>query len=152
MITLRTEIIINAPIQICFDYARDIEVHTKTVWPHTRELAVDGVREGRIGPGDSVTFEAKHLFVRQRLTSKIIEYQEPELFTDVMQRGIFKSLRHRHEFIEQDEKTLMIDILRFEAPLGIVGKIIEQLILKKYIKSFLEYRNNKLKKLIEENV
>ncbi|WP_325053158.1 SRPBCC family protein [Paenibacillus algicola] len=152
LITLRTEIIINAPIQICFDYARDIELHTKTVWPHTRELAVDGVRFGRIGLGETVTFEANHLLVRQRLTSRIIEYEEPKRFTDEMQKGIFKSLIHRHEFIEQGGKTLMIDILRFEAPFGIVGRMAEQLLLRRYMKRFLEYRNANLKKLIEENV
>ena len=89
MITLRTETVIDAPIQTCFDYARDITVHTKTVWPHTKESAVDGVREGPIGPGESVTFEARHLFVWQRLTSRIVDYKWPEFFSDEMQEGIF---------------------------------------------------------------
>ena len=55
MITITTEIEINAPIQTCFDYARDIDVHTRTVWIHTKEKAVDGVISGRIGADELVS-------------------------------------------------------------------------------------------------
>lgn len=150
MITIITEIEIDAPIQKCFDYARDIELHTRTVWPHTRERAVAGVTAGPIGPGQTVTFEATHLLVRQRLTSKITAYESPYLFIDEMQRGAFKSLRHDHEFAERDGKTVMTDRLYFEAPLGVLGLIAEQLVLKRYMRKFLEHRNLELKRLLEE--
>lgn len=150
MITVKTQIEISAPIQLCFDLARDIEIHTKTVWKHTRETAIKGVTSGPIGFGQSVTFEATHLFVRQKLTSKITEYKEPNLFVDEMQKGAFKSLKHIHEFIELDGKTLMSDTLYFEAPFGLLGRVVERIILEKYMKKFLEHRNNELKRLAEE--
>ncbi|MFC5402985.1 SRPBCC family protein [Cohnella soli] len=152
MITIKTEIEISAPIQLCFDLARDIEVHTKTVWRHTKEKAISGVTSGPIGQGETVTFEAIHFLVRQRLTSKITEYQQPFLFVDEMQNGAFKSLRHIHEFKQRNGKTLMRDTLYFEAPLGIIGKAVEKLILKKYMKNFLEHRNYQLKLMAEEKM
>lgn len=150
MVVIRTEIEVAAPIQLCFDMARDIEVHTQTVWRHTKEKAVGGVTSGPIGLGETVTFEATHLGVRQRLTSKIVEYHEPYLFVDEMQKGAFKRLRHIHEFEEIGEKTRMIDTLYLEAPLGILGKIAERIILKKYMMRFLEDRNLELKRRIEQ--
>ena len=44
----------------------------------------------------------------------------------------------------------MIDILQFEAPLGVLGLLIERILLKSYMQKFLEYRNSQLKNLIEK--
>lgn len=152
MVIVTTEIEIAAPINIVFDLARDIDVHTQTVWKHTKERAVAGVVSGPIGAGQTVTFEATHLGVRQRLTSKITEFQEPYMFVDEMQKGAFKSLRHIHEFEEQGDVTIMRDRLEFEAPFGIIGRIVERLILKEYMLRFLEHRNEGLKILAEKEV
>ncbi|WP_326099807.1 SRPBCC family protein [Paenibacillus pabuli] len=146
-----TEISIHAPIERCFDYARDMDIHTRTVWKHTREQAVAGVTTGRIGEGDTVTFEARHFGIRQKLTSRIIEYNRPYLFVDQMERGAFKSMRHEHSFTRIDEQmTCMRDTLRFEAPLGVLGWVAERAFLKRYMLAFLKSRNLKLKALLEQ--
>jgi len=149
MVTVTTEIIIAAPIQHCFDMARNIDVHTETVWKHTQERAIAGVTSGCIAAGDNVTFEAVHFGVRQQLVSRVVEYDAPYLFVDEMQRGAFKSLKHTHQFENFESGTLMRDILQFEAPFGVLGWITEKLILKAYMRRFLEHRNNELKKLVE---
>lgn len=151
MVTVTTEIVINAPIERCFDMARDIGVHTQTVWKHTKERAVAGVTSGCISGGDTVTFEATHLGVRQRLTSKIVQFDEPYLFVDEMKKGAFKRLKHIHQFEETSSGTIMRDTLHFEAPLGPLGWIAEQLVLKTYMRKFLEHRNLQLKSMIERN-
>jgi ligand-binding SRPBCC domain-containing protein len=140
---------IKAPIVRCFDLARDIDVHTRTVWKHTREQAVAGVTTGCIGSGELVTFEATHFGIRQRLTSKITDFNAPYLFVDETQKGAFKSLRHVHTFETHGEGTLMTDTLRFEAPLGWLGWIAERLVLKAYMTHFLDHRNEQLKQLAE---
>ncbi|MFC4600769.1 SRPBCC family protein [Cohnella hongkongensis] len=150
MVVVQTRIVIEAPIRRCFDLARDIDAHTRTVWKHTKEKAVDGVTSGPIGLGQTVTFEATHFGMRQRLTSLITEFREPSLFVDEMQQGAFKKLRHVHEFEEADGRTVMTDTLYFEAPLGMIGRAAEILVLKTYMRRFLEHRNAQLKKLAEQ--
>ncbi|MUT65191.1 SRPBCC family protein [Paenibacillus sp. NEAU-GSW1] len=152
MITVRTEIDIAAPIEVCFRLARDIDVHTRTVWRHTNEKAVGGVTSGQIGAGESVTFQATHFLIRQKLTSKITELVEPSYFVDEMQKGTFKSLRHIHRFeaLDGGKGTRMSDTLYIEAPLGLLGRVAEVFILKRYMRKFLEDRNWQLKKLAEE--
>lgn len=145
MVIVKTEIEISAPIDVCFNLARDIDIHTQTVWKHTREKAIKGVTSGTIGLGETVTFEATHFGVRQRLTSKITEFHEPYRFVDEMQMGAFKCLRHIHEFEENGAITLMKDTLYFEAPLGLLGTVVERIVLKDYMRKFLEHRNKELK-------
>jgi ligand-binding SRPBCC domain-containing protein len=149
LITVETQIEIAAPIDRCFQLATDIDLHTQTVWKHTQERAIAGVMTGQIGHNQTVTFQARHFWIRQTLTSKITEYETPRLFVDEMQKGAFKSLRHIHQFEERNGKTIMKDILIIEAPLGFVGWIVERLILKRYMKRFIEDRNKELKKIAE---
>ncbi|WP_434751400.1 SRPBCC family protein [Paenibacillus amylolyticus] len=151
MIEVTTLTIIHAPIERCFDMARDIDIHTQTVWKHTRERAIAGVTTGRIGSDDTVTFEATHFGIRQRLTSRITAYERPYLFVDQMERGAFKSMRHEHHFsVCGEHETCMRDTLRFEAPMRFLGWAVERLILQRYMQAFLESRNAKLKALLEQ--
>ncbi|WP_440119157.1 SRPBCC family protein [Paenibacillus sp. QZ-Y1] len=151
MIEVTTEIRIHAPIERCFDYAKDIDIHTQTVWKHTRERAIAGVTTGRIGTGDTVTFQATHFGIRQKLTSRIVQYEYPYIFVDQMEKGAFKSMRHEHHFSECGKQiTCMRDTLRFEAPLGVLGWVAERFVLKSYMQAFLESRNRKLKVLLEQ--
>ncbi|MFT9849281.1 SRPBCC family protein [Aneurinibacillus sp. REN35] len=45
MPTIYHELFIGAPIALCFDLARDVDVHTRTV-SRTKEMAVGGVTSG----------------------------------------------------------------------------------------------------------
>lgn len=65
MITVTTQTEINAPIEFCFDLARDIEIHTQTVWKHTNEKAIGGRIRGLISKDEIVIFQATHFMVRQ---------------------------------------------------------------------------------------
>ena len=150
MVIVTTEVLIDAPLELCFDMARNIDIHTQTVWRHTKERAVAGITSGRINHGETVTFQARHFMIRQKLTSRITEYQEPYYFVDEMVKGAFKSLRHEHLFEEYNGKTLMKDRLTFVAPFGIIGWVTERLILKPYMKYFLMHRNQQLKLLAEK--
>ncbi|MEK5057868.1 hypothetical protein [Paenibacillus sp. FSL H7-0326] len=89
MVTLDTSIIIQAPIEHCFDAARNISLHPVTVWKHTKEKAVAGITDGFIESGQTVTFEATHFGVRQKLTSEVTAYKRPIYFTDEMHEGCF---------------------------------------------------------------
>ncbi|TLS52548.1 SRPBCC family protein [Paenibacillus antri] len=151
MIRVETSIVVDAPIETIFDLARDIDVHTRTVWKHTKERAVAGRTSGKIERGETVTFQATHLGVRQKLTSEIVEFDRPRRFVDRMVRGAFKSMRHEHDFVQigGGAQTLMKDTLTFSAPLGPLGRLVERIILRRYMTRFLEDRNRALKKLAE---
>ncbi|MGP4075387.1 SRPBCC family protein [Halobacillus sp. K22] len=149
MPVVKVAIWIDVPIEFCFDIARNISLHPRSV-PHTKERAVAGVTEGLIQEGETVTWEAIHLGVRQTLTARIISMNPPYEFIDRMEEGAFHSLIHVHLFEEQNEGTLMTDILQFESPFGPVGRIFNRLFLKKYMTNFLVGRSENLKEIAED--
>jgi ligand-binding SRPBCC domain-containing protein len=143
------ETFINAPIEKCFDLARDIGLHCETA-AHTREKAVAGVTSGLINLGESVTFEGVHFGVRQRLTARIVEFEPPYRFVDEMTEGTFAAMRHVHEFESHNGKTLMRDIVTWTSPLGVLGTLADVLFLKRYLRRFLARRGRHLKRVAEQ--
>jgi ligand-binding SRPBCC domain-containing protein len=146
---IRLETFINAPIERCFDLSLNVDLHGDSM-AHTRERPIAGVTSGMMQLGDTVTWEAVHFGIKQHLTSKITSYERPYRFTDEMVRGAFRELRHLHEFVAQASGTLMIDVFEFKAPLGILGRLAEVLVLTRYMKRLLLTRNRYLKQIAEE--
>lgn len=141
---------INAPINRVFDLSKSIDLHQLST-KETNEKAISGRISGLIELDEFVTWRAKHLGIYQTLTVKIITFQQPYLFIDQMINGAFKTMKHEHHFESIENGTKMIDIFTFEAPLGFLGKIAENLFLEKYMKNFLIKRNQTIKKVAESN-
>jgi ligand-binding SRPBCC domain-containing protein len=136
---IRIDTRIDAPAQLCFDAARDIDLHVVSL-AHSGESAVAGRTSGLIELGQEVTWRGRHFGVRQHLTSKITAFNSPLYFQDTMQRGAFKSFVHDHYFIGDTTGTTMRDILVFAAPFGLIGKAVEKLILRRYLRRLLRAR------------
>lgn len=145
---IRHEISIHAPILVCFDLARTVEVHAgKTLL--TKQIAIEGITFGLMERGDFVTWETTHLGMKQKLTSQVIEMVKPYRFTDAMVRGAFHSFTHTHEFIEWGTETSMIDTFSYKSPFGILGKAANHLFLEKYMSHFIARHAQKVKRIAE---
>src|SRR5687768_7438017 len=122
MTTINLEISINASPEVCFDLSRSIDLHQLTT-EKSNEKAVDGRRSGLIEEGEFVTWQATHFFIRQRLTTVIVEMKRPHFFFDRMTKGAFKSMAHHHGFESRGGKTIMKDVFQYEVPFGPAGRL-----------------------------
>lgn len=145
-IELETQI--NAPLERVFDLARCIDLHEESM-SQTNEKAVGGVTKGLINLNETVTWEATHFGVRQRLTSQISALDRPHHFQDVMLKGAFKSFTHDHFFEEKDGTVLMTDVFDYRSPLGFLGNIADFLFLENYMRQLLTNRNLLIKRIAE---
>ena len=148
-ITLET--IIQSDIEICFDLSRSIDLH-KISTAHTNENAIDGTTKGLINLGETVTWEAKHFGIKQKLTSMITAFSYPNHFRDEQLKGIFKSFVHDHFFEVKEENVMMKDVFTFESPCGILGEIVNKIILTNYLTKLLEDRNKVIKEYAETDL
>jgi ligand-binding SRPBCC domain-containing protein len=148
MPVIHVQTFIRAPVERCFDLARDPDLHVQST-EHTEERLVERTGEGLFRPGDRVTWEAVHFRVRQRLTSRITRFEPPRLFEDRMVRGAFHSFAHLHEFRPVDGGTVMTDTFTYRSPLGVLGVIADHLFLERYMRRFLIQRAQFLKQRAE---
>jgi ligand-binding SRPBCC domain-containing protein len=147
---IRIELItpITAPIQRCFDLSRSIDLHMAST-DFTGERAIAGVMSGLIGSGEEVTWSGRHFGFRITHTSRITAFESPTHFQDCMVRGMFRRFCHDHYFEANENITLMKDVMEFEAPLGRLGKLVEELVLARHMRRLLERRNQCIRQTAE---
>lgn len=153
MVRLEELTTIHAPIERCFDLARSVEVHLAgNVHFGEQAVATAGVTSGLLDMGQRVTWRARHLGVRQSLTSEITAMQRPAYFQDTMVRGAFRCMQHDHYFRSLSAgETEMKDLFCFAAPVPLLGRIAEITVLERYMQSLLRERNSVLKQIAESS-
>ena len=148
MSIVRTQIEIAAPIERVFDLNLSVDLHVDSA-RSSGERVVGGVMSGVLKQGDTVTFEATHLGIRQRLTSRVTRLERPSYFRDEMVRGAFRAFAHDHHFEEQDGITTVTDVFDYRSPLGPLGRLANALFLDAHMARFLEQRLQVIKEVAE---
>lgn len=132
--------LVPASARACFDLSLSVDAHTESM-TRSGERVVGGVASGVMGPGDSVTWRARHFGLPFTMTSRITEHDAPRRFVDEQVRGPFQRWWHEHTFEEGDGATTMTDTVEFASPLGPLGRSVDAVILTRYLTRLLEARN-----------
>lgn len=154
MVTVRLETVIDAPPAACFALSLSVDAHTASM-SGSAERVVGGVATGEMRAGETVTWRARHFGLPWRMTSRVSEYDAPHRFVDEQVTGPFSRWWHEHRFelVERIGRaqpdgsatirivTRMTDVAEFEAPFGVLGRIAEQLVLRRYMRRLLQQRN-----------
>ena len=147
---IRLETLICAAPALCFDGARDAQLHPQSA-RQTRERIVAGRAVGLWELGDEITFEGVHFGVRQKFSARIVEMESPRYFRDEMLRGAFAMMKHSHTFEPlPGGKTRMIDVVEWRSPLGIAGRVADGIMVEAHLRKFLRERAWFLKSWAEQ--
>jgi len=142
---------VRAPRERCCDLSRSVELHTRST-ATTGATAVGGRTSGLLGPGEEVTWRARHFGIRQTLASRITAYDRPAFFRDSMVRGAFAPLDQDHHVADDGRGgTLLRDVFEFAAPCGMLGLLAERLVLTSYLRRLLTERNRAIKAVAESD-
>lgn len=146
--TIELESRLSVPIEVAFDLARSVDAHLLSA-AETGEEVVAGKTTGLLELGDEITWRARHLGVRQELTSRITAFDRPRWFRDSMVRGAFARFDHDHVFEPASGGTRMVDRFDFTSPLGPIGRLVDLVFLGGYMRRFLDRRNRHLGELAD---
>jgi ligand-binding SRPBCC domain-containing protein len=136
---------IAAPREVVFDLSLDVDAHRASM-ASSNERAIAGVTAGRIGLDEEVTWRATHIGIPFTMTSRVTELERPSRFVDQQVKGPFRSFHHEHRFeVTGDGGTRMIDRVRFDAPLGVIGRVVERAVLGRYLRRIITARGAFLK-------
>src|ERR1700722_20084352 len=148
METIRLMTWIDAPIERCFKLSTSIDLHIAST-AQTGEKAVGGVTTGLIGKDQTVTWSGRHFGMKLRHTSRIDGWRACSYFRDVMIDGAFAHFEHEHFFAVMDDGTRMQDVLRFSAPLGVMGRMATKMFVRRHLIKLLVRRNAEIKRVAE---
>ncbi|RWZ49657.1 cyclase [Labedella phragmitis] len=137
---LRLETVVPLTPGQAFDLSRDVGLHLDSLVA-TRETVVAGRRSGLLQQGEHVAWRGRHLGVPFTLMSRLTTVDYPRLFVDEEIAGPFRRLRHEHRFEPHRDGTLVTDDITFAAPLGPLGRLVEKVVLEKYMRGLISARN-----------
>lgn len=145
MYRIKESIHINAPIDRCFLLSTSIEIVAETL----HLTPVSGQTTGLIVNGSRLLWRGWKFGLPAWHETLITGYDRPSFFQDTMASGMFRDFQHDHRFEDIDGRTLLIDIVRFNMPLGPIGKLIAKAVVIPHILDTMQKRFQLLKRLAE---
>jgi ligand-binding SRPBCC domain-containing protein len=97
--------------------------------------------EAKMYPGMIITYKISPIFgIKMNWMTEITHVKDGEYFVDEQRFGPYALWHHQHHFKEIKGGVLMIDILNYAIPYGIIGRLSNSLLVEKQIKKIFNYR------------
>lgn len=143
------ERVIAAPVASVFALSLDPGLHVRSMARHD-ETMIEEPAGGAFSEGSTVTWRARHFGIPFRLRSLVFHIDAPHRFSDRQIAGPFGSFLHEHEFAEHPQGTLMRDTITFRSPFGPLGRLVDRLFLREYLRRLISERNDALAAELED--
>lgn len=113
------------------------------------ETMIEAPEGGVFREGSTVTWRARHFGIPFRLRSLVFDIDRPRRFCDRQISGPFGDFLHEHVFEEHPQGTLMRDTITFRSPLGLLGRMVDRLFMREYMRRIIAERNAVLTQELE---
>lgn len=134
------ETIIGATPAEVFAASLDPALHVKSMARY-RESMVEAPAGGVFTEGSTATWRARHFGIPFRLRSIVFDIDPPHGFSDRQISGPFGALLHEHRFEEHPDGTLMRDTVTFRSPFGPLGRLVDAMFMREYMRRLIAERN-----------
>ena len=82
-----------------------------------------------------------------RWVTEITHVKEKEFFVDEQRLGPYRMWHHEHIFKIKEDGVLMTDIITYIPPFGLLGKLANNLFIKRRINKIFDYRSQIIEQL-----
>lgn len=97
-------------------------------------------------PGMIIKYKVSPLWnIKTTWVTEITHMKEGEYFVDEQRIGPYKMWHHQHWITPIKDGVFMNDIINYQPPLGFLGLIANNLIIKQKLEEIFQYRSMKLK-------
>ncbi len=102
-------------------------------------------------PGMLITYDVNPLpFMKSTWVTEITHVDEPNYFVDEQRLGPYSFWHHKHYFKEVAEGVEVADVVDYALPLGLLGDLLNHLVVKQKLEHIFNYRSKVLKDIFKE--
>ena len=145
MFIFRVEQVVPQRLEEVFEFfsrAENLEELTPP-WLHFRILKVE---PSLMREGTKIDYRLRWRAMPIRWTTEILQWEPPRRFVDVQREGPYKVWHHQHRFEEVSGGTRIEDEVEYELPLGVIGRAVHAVIVRRDIEAIFEFR----RRVVEE--
>jgi len=111
------------------------------ITPSFMGFRITSVRPGPMYEGQIISYRIGILpFIKSSWVTEITRVKKGSYFIDEQRSGPYKIWHHEHHFMETENGVEMYDRVSYSIPLGIAGRIIHYLFIKKRLMEIFTYR------------
>ena len=118
----------------------------KEITPQYMGFTITSTHHGdSIYPGQIIRYVVKPLFgIPLKWCTEITHVNPFSYFVDEQRDGPYAFWHHQHHFKESSNGVLMEDILTYKLPLGMLGSIVNNVLVRKEVNDIFTYRKHVL--------
>jgi ligand-binding SRPBCC domain-containing protein len=99
-------------------------------------------------PGMFITYKVSPVAgIKLNWVTEITQLNYRKFFIDEQRQGPYRHWHHEHHFKEVEGGVEMHDVLYYSMPFGFIGKIVEQIFVKRKVKEIFDFRRNRINEL-----
>ena len=149
--TLKTHQIVKTSLDEAWDFFSS-PANLKVITPPTmgfdiitKEVA-DKMYEGQI-----IAYKVKPLLgIPMTWVTEITHVKDHQFFVDEQRKGPYSMWHHEHHFKDVTEGVEIIDIISYIPPMGFLGTIANQILIKNQLKTIFDFRFQKVEALFNK--
>jgi ligand-binding SRPBCC domain-containing protein len=150
MFQLKTKQIIPTDLQTCWDFFSSPS-NLKLITPNYMGFDVLFDVPEKMYPGLMIEYRVRPIFnLPMKWITEITHVEELKYFVDEQRKGPYRIWHHEHHFKEVSGGVEMNDIVSYEIPFGIFGKLANPIIVQKKLNEIFDYRYAKVIEIFGE--
>lgn len=137
--------VINASLEVVWEFISD-PANLKKITPDYMGFDITSKDvPSKMYAGMIISYRVSPLFgIKTTWVTEITHLKENSYFVDEQRVGPYKIWHHQHMIQPTEKGTLMTDIVSYQPPLGFLGSIANELIIKGKLNEIFEYRTKAL--------
>jgi len=143
---LERKLEIPISLEKCWDFFSDPS-NLKKITPDHMDFKIVHRSGDRMYAGQIISYKVKPVLkIPLSWTTEITHVEEPMYFVDEQRFGPYSFWHHQHHFEETKNGVLMTDIVHYKLPLGILGRMMNTIMVKKQLNDIFDYRTKAVEK------
>lgn len=131
--------LVAAPLPAVFDFFSDPRNLARLTPPSMRFRIVEAPRR-RLRAGDRMRYTIRVFGIPLRWTTLITSWDEGRSFSDVQERGPYRTWKHTHSFAAAEGGVEMRDRVEYELPFGPLGRLAHALWAGRELRRIFDFR------------
>jgi ligand-binding SRPBCC domain-containing protein len=141
---------INATLDECWDFFSS-PGNLQKITPKTMGFEITDFDNQSMYAGQIIQYKISPLLgLKLNWVTEITKVKDKAYFIDEQRFGPYSFWHHKHFFEATPTGIKMTDIVHYALPLGILGRIVNALIVKKQLKEIFDYRCVKVDQIFND--
>jgi ligand-binding SRPBCC domain-containing protein len=147
MYQLKTKQFVKTDIATCWDFFSDPKNLSK-ITPQSMGFIVRTELPDKMYEGLMIEYTVSPMLgIPMNWITEIKTVKNHSFFVDEQRKGPYRIWHHEHHFKEVEGGVEMTDIVSYELPLGILGRLMHPILVKNKLKEIFDYRRQKVDEL-----